>query len=142
MHSNATSESIRPEDDSADEADSCSDESVDLTSLFRGSGSEETLTHAATSGGLTQAEIAELESKVRRTDEGMPTSIGSQGHPEACSPCLFAFSTARCSKGLQCRYCHFHHPGLKTKLRSACSKQKPSVMRKSVSISVPRKAKQ
>eukprot|EP00931_Biecheleriopsis_adriatica_P012735 TRINITY_DN113943_c0_g1_i1.p1 TRINITY_DN113943_c0_g1~~TRINITY_DN113943_c0_g1_i1.p1 ORF type:complete len:154 (-),score=15.31 TRINITY_DN113943_c0_g1_i1:25-465(-) len=56
-----------------------------------------------------EAEVAALLPKVPRNEDGDPTSVGSYGHPETCSPCIFAFSPAGCIKGVRCRYCHFRH---------------------------------
>eukprot|EP00931_Biecheleriopsis_adriatica_P001264 TRINITY_DN10154_c0_g1_i1.p1 TRINITY_DN10154_c0_g1~~TRINITY_DN10154_c0_g1_i1.p1 ORF type:complete len:238 (+),score=37.34 TRINITY_DN10154_c0_g1_i1:59-772(+) len=107
----------------------CANWTMDLEALeTRDNCSMSTETHGSTSTEspedalareLEQAELAELKETVPRTDQGTPTSNGSTGHPETCSPCIFAFSAVGCSKGFKCEFCHFRHENTKTlKVRS------------------------
>eukprot|EP00440_Ansanella_granifera_P010819 gb/GFBE01011737.1/.p1 GENE.gb/GFBE01011737.1/~~gb/GFBE01011737.1/.p1 ORF type:complete len:135 (+),score=18.14 gb/GFBE01011737.1/:1-405(+) len=57
-----------------------------------------------------EEEEARLEKEVRRRDDGTATSVGSQGHPDSCAPCVFfALAPDRCSPGIRCKFCHFSH---------------------------------
>jgi len=74
--------------------------------------------HAETSVPIPSLQVLEQEGvlqQIRRNDQGEWASVGSIKHESGlCSPCLFWFRES-CSKGILCNYCHFRHPGQKSK---------------------------
>eukprot|EP00930_Biecheleria_cincta_P069673 TRINITY_DN57384_c0_g1_i1.p1 TRINITY_DN57384_c0_g1~~TRINITY_DN57384_c0_g1_i1.p1 ORF type:complete len:386 (-),score=61.09 TRINITY_DN57384_c0_g1_i1:37-1194(-) len=78
---------------------------------------------------------ASLASLVPRNNEGELTSLGSRRHPESCSPCIFWFRKL-CGKGLRCEFCHFTHPGQKSK-RIRPSKNTRMQMRAEARLKAP-----
>jgi len=58
---------------------------------------------------VSPEELAEITARVRRNEDGEPTSLGSEGHDANCKVCLFVFSPAGCENGVLCTFCHFNH---------------------------------
>lgn len=58
---------------------------------------------------VSPEKLAEITARVRRNEDGEPTSLGSEGHDANCKVCLFVFSPAGCENGVLCTFCHFNH---------------------------------
>lgn len=63
------------------------------------------------------SEAADAEDAVTGTgqaaevDDASRRSVGSAGHPDACTPCsFFCYSLIGCNRGEACLFCHMEHP--------------------------------
>jgi len=121
------------EDDEGNEVlTATQDESNDVLTATR---RQQTQDHQAIMNSL-MANPGSLEEMLRRVpigNDGAPTSIGSIGHHDGqCKGCLYVFTSAGCTNGITCSFCHFPHKRMKRKNKMRPCKGKRDRYRKLV----------